>query len=86
MKINIKHLLFSPIVHSIVFFLLYKWLKGQSGGDMVLSLFSIIFLVVLTLGIGMYSFSWDIKEKIGLIIGLVLSYLMEYILLSITLP
>lgn len=86
MRINIKHLVFSPLILSIVFLILFQLLKEQSGGDLAIRLFSILFLIVLTLSIGVYSMSWKFYEKIGFIFGLLLAYLLEYILLSVTLP
>ncbi|TNE55779.1 MAG: hypothetical protein EP338_03120 [Bacteroidetes bacterium] len=79
---QIKHALFVLCGFLLVFTLLYLCFKGQSGGDITLALFSIIFLIVYTLVIGLITYSWKLKAKFGLIAGLLLSYGVASILLN----
>lgn len=76
----IKHLLLLPFGFLLVFTMLYFWLKGESGGDIVLVIFSLIFLVVYSLAIGIATYSWEFKAKYGVISGLLSSYLFAYLL------
>ena len=69
----------------LVFTLFYNWLKGQSGGDMAVVLFSVIFLVIYTLIIGLVTYSWQFKAKYGVISGLLSSYFLAYILFKLLL-
>ena len=79
----LKHSLLVICGFLVVFTMLYFWLKGQSGGDMALVLFSVIFLVVYTLIIGLVTYSWEFREKYGLISGLITSYFLAYILFKV---
>jgi hypothetical protein len=79
----LKHSLIVLCGFLAVFTLLYFLLKGQSGGDIALVMFCVIFLVVYTLSIGLVTFSWGFKEKIGLISGLLISYILAYILFKL---
>lgn len=76
----IKHLLLLPFGFLLVFTMLYFWLKGESGGDIALVIFSLIFLVVYSLAIGIATYSWEFKAKYGVISGLLSSYLFAYLL------
>jgi len=81
----IKHTILIVCGFLLVFTLLYYWFKGQSGGDIGLVMFSVIFLTVYTLIIGGLTYSWLLKDKIGVILGLLSSYLLAYILFKILL-
>ncbi len=78
----IKHFLFVLCGFLVVFTFLFFWLKGQSGGDIALVMFSVIFLIVYSLIIGFATYSWEFKAKIGLISGLLTSYFLAYILFN----
>ena len=79
----IKHLMLVLFGFLAAFTVLYLWLKGQSGGDIALVVICVIFLIVYTLSIGLVTYSWDFKEKIGVISGLVTSYISAYILFKL---
>jgi len=79
----IKHSLLVLFGFLVVFIMLYFWLKGKSGGDIALVMFSVIFLVVYTLIIGLVTYSWELNAKYGLISGLLTSYFLAYILFKV---
>ncbi|MDG1331856.1 MAG: hypothetical protein P8P74_05980 [Crocinitomicaceae bacterium] len=78
-KINPKHVLLPSIVFSIVFFLMYFRLKGVSGGDILIGAISAVILVGMALIIGLSTYSWKFKNKLGYIIGIALSFLLMFI-------
>ena len=65
----------------VISFLYYKNLH-VSGGDLVIILFSNIFLIIYTIVIGAFTFSKTFKQKTGFIIGLLICYVTQIIYLN----
>jgi hypothetical protein len=78
-----KHTLLVVCGFIFVFAIFYSKFKGQSGGDIGLIMFSVIFLTICTLVIGVITYSWEFKAKFGVILGLLTSYLLAYVLFKI---
>lgn len=77
-KLALKHVILPSIIFSIVFFLLYFRMQGISGGDLLVGAISSIFLVGMTVVIGLITFSWAFKEKKGFILGIVCSFILGF--------
>lgn len=52
----------------------YNKLQGVSGGDMVFAISMIAILCIATVVIGLVTFNWPFRKKLGWIVGLVLSF------------
>lgn len=79
MKKSIKYFIPTSFGFILIFFLFYLWFKGKSGGDIALSAFTVIFLVLYSIILGILTFKWLFKDKLGVILGLVFSYLLAFI-------
>lgn len=73
---NFKQIVIPPIILSVVFFLFYFRMKGMSGGDLFVGLITSILLVAMILIIGMITFSWKWKDKLGYLMGLLITCLL----------
>ena len=80
---KLKHVFFPPLTHLFVLLLLFKTQKGNSGGDLAIISLSTIYLIILTLVIGIYAFKWGIKSKKGLLFGLLIKFILEYTVLKL---
>ena len=77
-EIKPKHILVPPVLISLVFFLLYFRMQGISGGDLFITAITSITLVAMTLIIGLSTFSWKLKDKLGYILGIVVSFILAF--------
>jgi hypothetical protein len=76
------HIWLPPLLQAMLISLLYLKLDGESGGDMALNLFGIIFLLIITFSVGIATFSVAIRYKTFFLIGLVLAWFVHFLVVS----
>jgi hypothetical protein len=74
MPFSWKHFLLPGFI-TIIFNSLAVYLNlGVSGGDLFAGLLILFFQLMLTIGVGTYTFNWSIRQKRDLLLGLLFSY------------
>jgi hypothetical protein len=81
----LKHALLVILGAIVVFMLLFLWLHGSSGGDIGILFFGKAFLIIYTITLGMYSYDWKFKSKMGIISGLLASYMLAFLMFAMIL-
>ena len=74
MSFNYLHFIIPGIITSLFNSLIYILFIGVSGGDIAAGLTYIFFQLILTVGVGIFTFNRSIREKRDLLFGLLLSY------------
>lgn len=83
MKNKKWHIWLPPFLQTTLLLILTLKLKGESGGDLALQLFGLIFLLLLTMVIGIATFHDTLKEKRNFLIGLLLSWILHFLVVKI---
>jgi hypothetical protein len=76
------HIWLPPLLQVMLLSLLYLKLDGESGGDMALNLFGIIFLLIITFSVAIATFSDAIRHKTFFLIGLALAWIVHFFVVS----
>lgn len=77
------HVWLPPFLQTTLLLILSLKLKGQSGGDLALQLFGLMFLLLLTMVIGIATFQDTLREKRNFFLGLLLAWILHFLVVKI---